>query len=91
MKEEYSVAEVDVTLYLGSPERQLKGGIVTYLDPEKVNADPVISVGQKNNALNIVYSESDTAKFTKYISKLSLNQHEHYYAIVCSYRNIEPN
>lgn len=85
-KGHYAVNELDVILYLGLPSQQICGGCTVYLAPEERDSETLITVAMANNALNLVYSDTGTSKFTKYVSKLSLAADQYFYIISCSYR-----
>lgn len=84
---EEDIAILDLVMYLNSSDQV---GVITYLitgleeQPEEESV--LLTLFPKNNVLNLVYHCSDTAKFTKYVSKNCDIDGQYVYIIVCSYK-----
>ncbi|XP_037976480.2 prolyl 3-hydroxylase sudestada1 [Plutella xylostella] len=87
-REQYLEARLEVVMYLGVPERALSGGATTYLAPEDdaAAAPALVTLPPVNNALNLVYCDAGAAGFTKYLSRMTMADDEHFYILTCTYR-----
>ncbi|XP_045504909.1 prolyl 3-hydroxylase sudestada1 [Colias croceus] len=89
-REQYQEPRLEATLYLGVPEHPLCGGQTVYVAPEEAEGEArggeaLVTVPPVHNALNLVYCDAGAASFTKYLSKLTMSEHEQFYILTCTY------
>ncbi|CAK1542435.1 unnamed protein product [Leptosia nina] len=85
-REQYQEARLEAVLYLGVPTHPICGGQTVYVAPEERDVgEALVTVPPVHNALSLVYCDAGAASFTKYLSKLTMNSHEHFYVVTCSY------
>lgn len=92
----YNGDSLDLFLYFGNNDNV---GVISYLSPEgdidhnendkssdtdKDDDSTHLTIYPQNNYLNIVYRSQGTAKFTKYVSKLTCMNTEFNYIVSCS-------
>lgn len=94
-REQYQDARLDLVMYLGVPSRSLCGGSTIYVAPEDAGpssdklgaaSGALVTVSPCSNALNMVYCDAGAAKFTKYLSKMTMKPDEYFYVLTCIYR-----
>lgn len=75
-------------LYLGVPEHPICGGQTMYVAPEEGAGEAdgsLVTLPPLHNALNLVYCDAGAASFTKYLSKMTMRPHQHFYILACTY------
>ncbi|KAJ0172459.1 hypothetical protein K1T71_011598 [Dendrolimus kikuchii] len=95
-REQYQRPRLEAVLYLGVPDRPLCGGTTAYIAPEEGphnqgmsslegEGGALVSLPPTNNALNLVYCDAGAASFTKYLSRMTMADNDHFFILTCTY------
>ncbi|XP_023948489.1 prolyl 3-hydroxylase sudestada1 [Bicyclus anynana] len=87
-REQFAAPRLQAVLYLGVPEHPLCGGQTLFVAPEEAEAEAdgaLVTLPPVHNALSLVYCDAGAAAFTKYLSKMTMKPHQHFYIVTCTY------
>ncbi|OWR45000.1 hypothetical protein KGM_204629 [Danaus plexippus plexippus] len=87
-REHYQQPRLEAVLYLGVPKHPICGGQTLYVAPEEgslAEAEALVTLPPRHNALGLVYCDAGAASFTKYLSKMTMSENECFYIVTCTY------